>query len=159
MMIGQNNGPVTQSIEAVKALLIWKGHTTNPLPADVSLDNGRLVLVLSNKKDVYYTVTPKACSCPAATYHPGQPCKHQRKHFPGPQKSREELEAEGDSILAAHNSGARRLARPPEESSIRPEEKARASSSLSVIDCHDTTPQDVAYWSIQEDKAMWPAEA
>jgi hypothetical protein len=80
-MIGQNNGPVTQSIEAVKALLIWKGHTTNPLSADVSLDNGRLVLVLSNKKDVYYTVTPTKCSCPAATYHPGQPCKHQRKYF------------------------------------------------------------------------------
>ncbi len=43
-----------------------------------------LVLVLSNKKDAYYVVTPKACSRPAATYHPGQDCKHQRKHFPQP---------------------------------------------------------------------------
>ena len=75
-------GPISQSVEAVKVLLTWKGHPVNPLPADLSMDNGRLVLVLSNKKDVYYTVTPTKCSCPAATYHPGQPCKHQRKHFP-----------------------------------------------------------------------------
>jgi hypothetical protein len=45
-------------------------------------EGSRLVLVLSNKKDSYYVVTPAKCSCPAATYHPGQPCKHQRKHFP-----------------------------------------------------------------------------
>ena len=114
------NGPVSQTIASVKALLQWKKISTDPLPADVSMNNGRLVLVLSNKKDVYYTVTPSRCSCPSATYRPGQPCKHQRKHFPGPQKSREELEAEGDSVLAAQN-GPRRLARPPEESSIRPE--------------------------------------
>jgi hypothetical protein len=119
-MLEGRTGPITQSVDAVKVLLTWKGHPINPLPADVSLDNGRLVLVLSNKKDVFYTVTPTKRSCPAATYHPGQPCKHQRKHFPGPQKSREVLEAEGDSILAAQN-GPRRLAKPPEESSIRPE--------------------------------------
>jgi hypothetical protein len=75
-------GPITQSVDAVKALLSWKKIASNPLPADVSLDNGRLVLVLSNKKDVFYTVTATKCSCPAATYHSGQPCKHQRKHFP-----------------------------------------------------------------------------
>jgi len=75
-------GPITQSVDAVKSLLQWKKIASDPLPADVSLDNGRLVLVLSNKKDVFYTVTATKCSCPAATYHPGQPCKHQRKHFP-----------------------------------------------------------------------------
>ena len=74
-------GTITQSVDAVKALLNWKGHPVDPLPADLSMDNGRLVLVLSNKKDVYYTVTPTKCSCPSATYHPAQPCKHQRKHF------------------------------------------------------------------------------
>jgi hypothetical protein len=74
-------GPITQSVDAVKALLSWKKISSDPLPADVSLDNGRLVLVLSNKKDVYYTVTATKCSCPAATYHPGQPCKHQRARF------------------------------------------------------------------------------
>jgi hypothetical protein len=38
------------------------------------------VLVLSNKKDAYYTVTATACSCPSATYRGGA-CKHQRKYF------------------------------------------------------------------------------
>lgn len=74
-------GPITQSVDAVKALLSWKGHPVSPLPADVSMDNGRLILVLSNKKDSYYTVTATKCSCPTANYHQG-PCKHQRKYFP-----------------------------------------------------------------------------
>ncbi len=76
--------PKTQSIDAVKALLAFKKVACNPLPQEVSLDDGRLVLVLSNKKDAYYVVTPTGCSCPAATYHPGQPCKHSRKYFPKP---------------------------------------------------------------------------
>ena len=73
-------GPVTQSLAAIKNLLAYVGRASDPMPSDVSLDNGRLVLVLSNKKDAYYTVTEKKCSCPAATYHQG-PCKHQRKYF------------------------------------------------------------------------------
>jgi hypothetical protein len=85
-MYGKNllegrNGPVTQSIDAVKSLLAFVGRASDPLPTDVSLDNGRVVLVLSNKKDAYYCLTAKACSCPANAYHPGQPCKHQRKYF------------------------------------------------------------------------------
>jgi hypothetical protein len=80
----EDRSPKTQSIEAVKALLAWRGRERDPLPTDVSLDNGRMVLVLSNKKDVYYVTTPEACSCPSATYHPGQACKHQRKYFPQP---------------------------------------------------------------------------
>ena len=74
-------GPITQSVDAVKALLTWKGHPSDPLPADVSLDNGRLVLVLSNKKDVFYTVTATKCSCPSAAYRGGR-CKHMRHYFP-----------------------------------------------------------------------------
>jgi len=78
--------PVTQSIEAVKSLLTWRGRGTDPMPATLEFVNegegSRLVLVLSNKKDSYYVVTPAKCSCPSAAYHPGQPCKHQRKHFP-----------------------------------------------------------------------------
>jgi hypothetical protein len=73
--------PVTQSIDAIKSLLAFVGRASDPMPRDVSLDNGRLMLVLSNKKDSYYTVTEKKCSCPAASYHHG-PCKHQRKYFP-----------------------------------------------------------------------------
>ena len=74
------SGPTTQSIDAIKSLLAYVGRASDPLPTDVSLENGRLVLVLSNKKDVYYTTTTKACSCPSATYHGGR-CKHQRKYF------------------------------------------------------------------------------
>jgi hypothetical protein len=74
--------PVTQSIDAVKALLTWRGRGTDPMPSTLEFVNegegSRLVLVLSNKKDSYYVVTSTKCSCPAATYHPGQPCKHQR---------------------------------------------------------------------------------
>jgi len=110
--------PKTQSSEAIKGLLAWKKVSCDPLPQEVSLDGGRLVLVLSNKKDCYYVTTSRSCSCPAATYHPGTRCKHQRKYFPQPKKSREELEAEGEAILEAHHNTAKRLARPP-ESSIR----------------------------------------
>jgi hypothetical protein len=82
----QMETPVTQSIDAVKAFLTWRGRGTDPMPSTLEFVNegkgSRLVLVLSNKKDSYYAVTPTKCSCPAATYHPGQPCKHQRKHFP-----------------------------------------------------------------------------
>ena len=111
--------PKTQSVAAVKALLAWKQVSCDPLPEFVEMGDGdsRLVLVLSNKKDAFYTVTSRACSCPAATYHHG-PCKHQRKYFPQPKKSREELEAEGEAILVAHHNIVKRLARPP-ESSIR----------------------------------------
>ena len=110
--------PKTQSIDAVKALLAFKKVACNPLPQEISLDDGRLVLVLSNKKDCYYVTTANGCSCPAATYHHG-PCKHQRKYFPQPKKSREELESEGEAILEAHHNTAKRLARPPESGSIR----------------------------------------
>jgi len=142
-------GPITQSVDAVKALLTWKGHPVNPLPADVSLDNGRLVLVLSNKKDVYYTTTARACSCPSSTYR-GGPCKHMRHYFPQ------------EKVVAAAEPGSIR----PDMRGFRPisslpgEERAKSASSLSMlIDCHDTSDKDAAYWSIQEDKAMWPAEA
>ena len=106
---------VTQKPEAVEALA---AYLNKPIEAGV-LDLGSATLVKSNKGDAFYTVTAKACSCPAMTYHPGMACKHQRKYFPQPKKSREELEAEGEAILEAHHNTAKRLARPPEESSIR----------------------------------------
>ena len=74
-------GPVTQSCDAVKTLLAFVGRASDPLPTDVTLDSGCMVLVLNNKKDAYYTCTARACSCPSATYRSG-PCKHQRKYFP-----------------------------------------------------------------------------
>jgi len=76
-----SGGPITQSIDAVKVLLAYVRRASDPLPTDVGLDNGRLILVLNNKKDAYYTVTAKACSCPSAIYRHNGPCKHQRKYF------------------------------------------------------------------------------
>ena len=111
----QMQNPVTQKPEAMEALATY---LNKPIEAGV-LDLGSAKLVKSNKGDAFYTVTAKACSCPAMTYHPGMACKHQRKYFPQPKKSREELEAEGEAILEAHHNTAKRLARPPEESSIR----------------------------------------
>ena len=73
-------GPVTQSVEAVKNLLAFVGRASDPLPSDVSLDNGRLVLILSNKKDAYYTCTAARCSCPGNQFRHN--CKHMRKYFP-----------------------------------------------------------------------------
>ncbi len=63
-IVGGQTGPITQSVDAVKALLSFKKVASDPLPQEVSLDGGRLVLVLSNKKDAFYTVTARACSCP-----------------------------------------------------------------------------------------------
>ena len=75
--------PQTQTVKAVCGLLAWKGRSSNPLPEYVEMGEGdsRLVLVLSNKRDAYYTTTARECSCPAHNWHPGQRCKHQRKHF------------------------------------------------------------------------------
>ena len=74
--------PATQSVEAVKALLRWRGRAVDPMPSKIEFmdhsDNSRMMLVLSSKKDGYYTVTSRACSCPASTHRPGKPCKHIR---------------------------------------------------------------------------------
>lgn len=71
---------VTQSAGAVLSLLKYLGKSIEPLPESVELQD--MVLVLSSKKDVYYNCTKTSCSCPSATYRPGQRCKHQRKYFP-----------------------------------------------------------------------------
>jgi hypothetical protein len=87
-------GPVTQSLDAIKSLLAFVGRASNPLPSDVSLENGRLVLVLSNKKDAYYCTTATKCSCPSAAYGHGASCKHQRKFFPQDAKTAAKEETE-----------------------------------------------------------------
>jgi len=120
-LVYQVESPKTQSLAAVKALLAWKQVSCDPLPEFVEMgkEDSRLVLVLSKKKDAYYVTTSRSCSCPSSTYHPGTRCKHSMKYFPQPKKSREELEAEGEAILEAHHNTVKRLARPPESSSIR----------------------------------------
>jgi hypothetical protein len=44
-------------------------------------EEGRMVLVLSNKKDSYYVVTSTKYSCPSQVYRGGS-CKHMRRFFP-----------------------------------------------------------------------------
>lgn len=99
--------PVTKSLEAVKQLITCHNYGQEPLemPTFYRL-TGEVVLVLNNKKDAYYVTTPKTCSCPAATYHPGQLCKHARRYFP-------------QSMGEAATESPRRLAMPHGES-IRP---------------------------------------
>jgi len=91
------SSPVTQTCAAVKQLIIFQNHGQEPaeMPAFCRL-SAEMVLVRNNKGDAYYVTTPKSCSCPAATYHPGQPCKHARKYFPKPK--REASEPAVDSI-------------------------------------------------------------
>lgn len=104
--------PKTQSVEAVKALIAYFNHGKEPaqLPDFFRL-TGEMVLVKSNKGDVYYVTTPTNCSCPARTFNPGKPCKHSRLYFPQP-KPIQAHEADVDVELAKEN-GAKRLARPP----------------------------------------------
>jgi hypothetical protein len=146
-MVGQtlldSISPVSQSIEAVVELLNCLGRPADPLPGIVDL--GKVKLIRSNKGDIFYCVTAKACSCPGATYRQGSPCKHQRKYFPGLKKSQAQIEAESD---------ARIYGRPKAKwhggfnGPVDPETiQARSASILaSVIDLFDTTPGEVAYW-------------
>jgi hypothetical protein len=148
----------TQSVQAVKSLLTWRGRAVDPMPSHIQFahegEEGRLVLVLSNKRDSYYVVTAKVCSCPAQTFTPGQPCKHRRQHFPQLAK-RSRVESAGS--LRPDMAGFRPIATLPGE-----EKAVKASLSLSpsmLIDLHDTTDREAAYFSIKEDRVLWPAEA
>jgi len=66
-----------------KALDAYFNHGQQPeeMPSFYRL-SGELVLAQSKKGDAYYVTTPHSCSCPAATYNPGKPCKHSMKYFP-----------------------------------------------------------------------------
>lgn len=84
------SSPVTQSRAAVEQLIRYHNHGQVPVEMpDFYRLSGEMVLVLNNKKDAYYVTSPKSCSCPAATYHPGQPCKHQKRYFTQPKKEAE----------------------------------------------------------------------
>lgn len=96
-IIFSGSAPVSQSVEAVRALLNYQGKVYTEMPAFYRL-SPEMVLVRSSKGDMYYVVTPTACSCPSATYRPGKACKHQRAYFP-PQTTPQVTEDEkNDSI-------------------------------------------------------------
>ena len=148
--------PQTQTVPAVCALLAWKGRSSNPLPQFVEIGSGeeRVVLVLSNKQDSYYTVTRSDCSCPASVYHRG-PCKHRRKYFAEEQQTTTKPEA----AIRQPNHGAWHGHNGP----IAPDETRAAKAaapSFELMDClPDANNREIAYWSIQEDKILWPVEA
>ena len=141
--------PTTQTVKAVCGLLAWKSRSSNPLPSFVELGSGeeKVVLVLSNKKDAYYVVTARDCSCPAAIYRHNGPCKHQRKYFP--------------EIKAATKPTDIIMERKPFRPFIEDETKGPVeASSIPLIDTlGEPNPGELAYHSIREDKVMWPMEA
>lgn len=146
--------PQTQTVAAVKALLAWRGRASDPLPEFVELNsNGsRCVLVLSNKKDCYYVTTAADCSCPAHNWHPGQRCKHQRKHFPEQQTAK-------PAAIKQPNAGSWHGANGP---IIAPEETRAAKAAPSIplyIDMHDTSRAEVAYFERKEAVEFLPIEA
>jgi len=71
--------PVSQSVEAVMALIKSHGWSGDNPPASVKMSDS-CVLVLSAREDQYYTVTRRACSCPSYKWR-GGPCKHQRRYL------------------------------------------------------------------------------
>jgi hypothetical protein len=80
--------PITQSVNSVVELLNYMEKPSNPLPEIVELSE--MMLVLSGKRDSYYSVTTESCSCPSHFYR-GGPCKHQRRYFPKNNSSRQSL--------------------------------------------------------------------
>ena len=73
----QVENPITQTVDAVKALLAYMHRPAEPLPLFVAL-NDRVRLTLSKDGKGYYLTTPKNCSCPARTFNPGTTCKHMK---------------------------------------------------------------------------------
>jgi hypothetical protein len=171
--------PKTQSVEAVKALLAWKGRASDPLPSFIEMGEGesRLVLVLSNKKDCYYVTTARDCSCPARSWHPNQPCKHQRKYFAEQtihKQSIEETLREADKNLHKMPYQYQRMVKAAREAAeaepsdiiphkpfrpfIEDEERSPAKApSIPLVDTlPDPTARDIAYHSIKADREFWP---
>ena len=141
--------PQTQSVAAVKSLLAWKGRASDPLPSFIEMgqEDNRLVLVLSNKRDAYYTTTVRECSCPARSWHPNGPCKHMRKHFPAQATTKPE------AAIKQPNHGAWHGHNGPVLDEV--DGGAKVSASPLYVDClPDPSARDVAYWQIAEDKIM-----
>lgn len=150
--------PQTQTLESVKSLLAWRGWASDPLSSFIEMGEGegKVVLVLSNKKDSYYTTTARECSCPAHNWHPNQQCKHQRRYFP-----EETAATKSPAAIRQPNHGAWHGRNGPIiEDEVRPIETAKISSIPLVDTLGEPTPAELAYQSISEDREMWPmAEA
>jgi hypothetical protein len=123
----EGKSPLTQSAEAVKALIEFvTGKPCEELPANFALSNGAQ-LTKSSKGDVFYVTTPTACSCPGFTYRGS--CKHvttlrSSNSLDGSRSQAQAYQARQRELRAKARAGslpepigpARRLARPPEDS-------------------------------------------
>jgi hypothetical protein len=101
--------PVTQTIEGGKALAKFLG-LSEELPETIALANGAW-LVLSKKRDCYYFVSEKICTCKAGTY--GRICRHRKameSSMPHGQSLAETLE-EYDRILSKMPKSYQRMVR------------------------------------------------
>ena len=143
----------TQTVEAIKSLLAWRGRASDPLPQFVEMGEGesRLVLVLSNKKDAYYTTTAAECSCPARSWHPNGPCKHMRRYFSEQQTAK-------PAAIRQPNAGRWHGHNGPVLDEAMPA-KVGPSLPLYVDTTPDANPREIAYWSIKEDREMLQTEA
>jgi hypothetical protein len=139
------SSPVTQICEAVKQLIAYHHHGQAPreMPDFYRLSS-EMVLVLSNKKDAYYVVTPKTCSCPAATYRPGQPCKHRAKFF-GPSNpnllSLAETLEQADKNLSKMPKSYQRMVRMARESS-EPDEEIITGYEDNLARCRQVSEEE-----------------
>jgi hypothetical protein len=150
---------ISQNVESVVELLSFLKKPSNQLPEAIELPG--MLLVLSNRRDVYYSTTANSCSCPSAVYRPGQRCKHQRKYFPEPKKSPAEIEKETDEELARlHKAkwvgGFNGPLEPSEiadwaastAGSVQNPRVSTTVSSLMLIDAYApiTTEKEIRYW-------------
>lgn len=127
------------------------------MPAFVEL-NGGVRLTKSKKGDCYYTTSLTDCSCKARTFNPSQKCKHM--------KALEASQAMQDSREQAKAYQAKERAlkgKAPAVDSIREHQAFKpicpdevSSSPLWVDTTPDATPGELAYWSIQADRDLWP---
>ena len=140
------SSPVSQSCEAVKQLIAYHHHGQVPkeMPDFYRLSS-EMVLVLSNKKDAYYVVTPKACSCQAATYHPGQPCKHMAKFFVTSNPHRislaETLE-QADKNLSKMPKSYQRMLRMAREAAETPDEETITGYEDNIARCRQVSEEE-----------------
>lgn len=138
--------PTTQSVEAVKQLIAFYNHNEEPaeMPAFYRL-SGEMVLVLSIKKDSYYVVTEKACSCPSFM-HRGGPCKHQKSYFgksnPNRQTLAETLE-EADRNLSKMPASYQRMVRIAREQAETSDEEILAEPQ-NIVRCKPISDEERA---------------
>jgi hypothetical protein len=176
-------GATTQESSAVKTLIEYAtGKTCEELPAIFKLADGAQ-LTRSSKGDVFYYTSEKVCTCPGFCYR--RSCKHVKALLSGNtveasraqarayQARQRDLRAKAKaSSLPEPKEPAKKLARPPEEASIRPdmrgfkpisplpgEERAKSTVDKMLIDLHDTLPSDLPYWQRKDAVEMLKSEA